>query len=177
MALVVEDGTGLTNANSFVSVADADTYLADRGRTAWAALTTQQKEAALINATDFLNAAFGWVGYRNTATQALAWPRTSYSPRIPAGVPVQVKQAVTRVADLAATEGASLFSAVSGSELVRRAQAGPVSVEFSDQALAVAATGRALMPWLNDLLAGLYTSSPDNAADSNGFSFLPVVRA
>lgn len=177
MALIAETGDGLANANSFVSVADADTYLADRGRTAWVALTTQQREYALIAATDYINSAFSFVGNRRTTTQALAWPRVSPGDwRTPAGVPVQVKQAVTRVADLAATEGLSLFGAVNGTDLVKRVQAGSVSVEFSDMGLSVSATGRAMMPWLSDLMAGLIVSGPDNVADANGFAMLPVVR-
>ena len=50
--MVVEDGTGLSNADSFVSVAYADTYFSTRGVSAWASLTN--KEALLIKATDYI---------------------------------------------------------------------------------------------------------------------------
>ena len=43
MSLIVEDGTGLAGAESYVSVTDADTYHDKRGNTAWATLTTAQK--------------------------------------------------------------------------------------------------------------------------------------
>lgn len=77
MAFVVEDGTGKTDANSYASVAAADSYAADRGITSWAALTTTAKQQALIKATDYLEATYqsAWKGYRNTLQQALAWPR------------------------------------------------------------------------------------------------------
>ena len=40
MALETETGTGSATAESFCSVADADTYHAARGTTLWATLTT-----------------------------------------------------------------------------------------------------------------------------------------
>ena len=77
MSFVVETGAGLSNANSYASVASADAYNSDRGYTDWAALTTGEKETALIRATDYLEATYreAWKGYRVKATQALSWPR------------------------------------------------------------------------------------------------------
>jgi len=77
MALVVEDGTAKTDAESYVSVADADTYFSNRGNAAWAALTTEQKEQALRKATDYLVAVYRlrWKGRRVSQDQALDWPR------------------------------------------------------------------------------------------------------
>lgn len=80
MAFVVEDGTGKSDANSYLSVADADSYHADHSASAsWTAATTEQKEKALRLATQYLDARYDgrWRGYQNTSTQALAWPRTS----------------------------------------------------------------------------------------------------
>lgn len=59
MALTVEDGTGLDNANSYVSIADANTYFADRGVTTWAALSDDAKEEALIKATEYADIRWG----------------------------------------------------------------------------------------------------------------------
>lgn len=76
MAFVVEDGTGLANANSYVSVADADAYFADRGIAAWTGSSTV-KEHALIRATDFIETVYGrrFRGSVVTDTQALSFPR------------------------------------------------------------------------------------------------------
>lgn len=76
--LVVEDGTAKSNANTYASVATADTYADDRGITSWATLTTTEKEVALIKGTDYLEATYrlAWRGFRKTGTQALSWPRT-----------------------------------------------------------------------------------------------------
>ncbi|HNY81066.1 MAG: hypothetical protein RBS72_22010 [Sedimentisphaerales bacterium] len=77
---VVEDGTGLSTANSYLSVADADTYHANITRsTNWSSATQTEKENALIVATQYLDIRFQgrWRGYRNTRSQALSWPRYS----------------------------------------------------------------------------------------------------
>lgn len=76
MALIVEDGTGLSNAEAFISVDDATTYLAARGSAdAWDAI--EDKEAALRLAADYMLQQYRmrWAGYRNSETQALDWPR------------------------------------------------------------------------------------------------------
>ena len=79
MALIVEDGTGLANSESYCSVAYADTRHANLGNTAWAALATADKEAALRRATNYMLQVYRqrWTGYRVKITpmQALDWPR------------------------------------------------------------------------------------------------------
>lgn len=77
MALVVEDGTGLSNAESYISVADAETRLGNLGDTTFAALSTAAKEQALRKATIYMEGAFRsrWKGTRLLRAQALSWPR------------------------------------------------------------------------------------------------------
>lgn len=75
---VVEDGTGKTNANSYLSVSDADTYHSNVTQSAaWAGAALATKQSALIVATQYLDARYGgiWRGYRANELQALAWPR------------------------------------------------------------------------------------------------------
>jgi hypothetical protein len=76
VALTVEDGTGLTDANAFISVAYADTYHSDRGNTNWTG-TTADKEAAIIKATDYVEKRFKFKfkGFRKNREQSLSWPR------------------------------------------------------------------------------------------------------
>lgn len=78
MTLVVENGTGLSNANSYASVATANAYATLRGLTAWTG-TDAVKESALVRATDYLEATYrnDWQGNRVSATQALSWPRAN----------------------------------------------------------------------------------------------------
>lgn len=76
MAIIVEDGTGLPNADSYISEADADAYFALLANSAWE--DVENKEGLLIAATRYMLQYFGgrWRGYRRTTTQALDWPRT-----------------------------------------------------------------------------------------------------
>jgi len=81
MALVVEDGSGKSDADAYVSADFADTYFTNRqGSTAWndSAVTDAQKEAAIRNATAYLDRRYNgnWVGRRVYREQALAFPRT-----------------------------------------------------------------------------------------------------
>ncbi len=77
MAIVVEDGTGLANADAALSVAEADAYHAQQGSSTWAAHTTQEKESAIIKATSYGIVVYDgwWRGQPKTTTQSLPWPR------------------------------------------------------------------------------------------------------
>jgi len=78
MALIVEDGTVVTGAESYITVTAADTYFSNRGDATWAALTATKKEEALRKATDYMTQAYRprWKGYRKDGTQLLDWPRS-----------------------------------------------------------------------------------------------------
>lgn len=78
MALIIEDGTGKADAESYISVADATVYHAARGNTAWETVADDTaREQLLRKATDFMVASYRerWDGYRKSTTQALDWPR------------------------------------------------------------------------------------------------------
>lgn len=78
MALVHEDGSGLANAESYLSVMDADTYWAAHGSpSTWPAVgvSVATKESALRYATRALEARYEWRGALRSTTQALDWPR------------------------------------------------------------------------------------------------------
>lgn len=77
--LVVETGEGLANADSYLSLAEAETRIAVRGApTEWTAATDGQKNdwlrrAAALGVDLMLEPLLA--GYRTTEIQALAWPR------------------------------------------------------------------------------------------------------
>lgn len=77
MAFVPEDGTGLPNANSYISVEYADAYFADRGNEQWLNLIETDKQIALVNASDYITYRYGTLfkGSQATETQGLVWPR------------------------------------------------------------------------------------------------------
>jgi len=138
MTLIVEDGTGKSNANSFVSVADASAYHTARGNSAWAALASDTiREQALIRATDYMEQAYRnrWAGYRVTSTQSLSWPRSwvpmedvdyisTYYPNDE--VPTLVANACAELALKAST--ATLLE--DQEQLVTSETVGPLSVEY-----------------------------------------------
>ena len=147
MSLIVENGQGLSNAESYISVVDADTYHSDRGNVDWAVLTTTEKEQLLRAATDYMVAVYRlrWDGYRYVNTQALDWPRiyvpvrdicsvNAYPQYVDFDVvPVQVKNACAEFALKAHTE--TLLSDLTQGTI--REKVGPIEVEydkFSSQA-------------------------------------------
>lgn len=77
MAIVVEDGTGVANANSFVTLDETEEYHETRGNSSWLSNTDDDaKEAAIIRASDFINT-LNFKGVRYTGDQALCFPRSN----------------------------------------------------------------------------------------------------
>jgi len=77
MAFIIEDGTGVADANSYGSVANYRAYWLDRGRD----LSGQPDpdiQGYLVRATDFIESNYGtrWRGSRSTLVQALGHPRS-----------------------------------------------------------------------------------------------------
>lgn len=81
MALIVENGTGLADAESYISVADCDALLLSWGRSTaeWEALTESAKEGLLRNSTMYIDSEYAlkFSGEVLNSTQALAWPRSN----------------------------------------------------------------------------------------------------
>lgn len=98
---VVEDGTGLAIATSYLSVEEADSYASFIGNTEWQALTIGDREKELILTTWFVDELLVWNGTPLTDTQALAFPRADlydrYNKEV-VGVPEKLKMAVMKLA-------------------------------------------------------------------------------
>ena len=79
--LVLEDGTQVALANTYALLATADPYHDLRGNVAWAAATVDERATALVNATQYLD--FRWTfigavtfpGETGVPGQGLEWPR------------------------------------------------------------------------------------------------------
>lgn len=69
--IIVEDGSGMTNSNSYVSEAELSSYAADRGIT-----VTGDADDLLIKAMDYLESQ-SFIGFKETKDQALQWPRAN----------------------------------------------------------------------------------------------------
>lgn len=153
MALTVETGTGSASSESFASVAQADTRLADLGFTNWATLSTTEKEQALRRATAFMEQTYRnrWKGTRLLRAQALSWPRYGVTfegfPVDSTTVPTEVVNTCIDLAFKAA--GADLLP--DQTRAVKREKVGPIEteyVEFASQGTRYASADGALSPFL-----------------------------
>lgn len=130
MTLIVETGAGLSNADSFVSVADADTYHTNFGNADWTG-TDAVKEVALRKATSVLSLGFDWDGSRASSTQSLAWPRSdvyAFGSLVSDDVvPTEVKNACAELALRALTE--DLLPDEEESKLKHRVKVGSLEEE------------------------------------------------
>lgn len=101
MALTVEDGTGLADANAYVDVAFVDAYAQDYGKTAWSnTLSAPQKEVHIRKATQFVDNVYLNDFKPSRKEQRLAFPAVEASIRgyKVEGIPVQLKEAVAELA-------------------------------------------------------------------------------
>lgn len=99
MVFIVEDGTGVADANSYASDTFADTYFQERAVEGWLgdALT---KQAALVRATDYLEQRFSsrFIGAPVDTAQSLSWPRTSAGDYTSGEVPLKLQRATCEYA-------------------------------------------------------------------------------
>lgn len=101
VALVVEDGTCVTGANSYISLEEAVKYQTERGRAEWLALDDDGRAASIVRATQYVDSLYVWKGRRKFREQELAFPRVMILDLdgFPVeGVPRQMKQAVLEAA-------------------------------------------------------------------------------
>ncbi|MFZ3286547.1 MAG: DnaT-like ssDNA-binding protein [Telluria sp.] len=164
MALIVETGAIVAGAESLCSVATADTYHSDRANTAWAALTTPNKEAYLRRATEYMTATYRkrWKGVRMSSAQTLDWPRgyvylepvitgaNQSFPNLVASniVPVEAQRACAELALKASS--ADLLADLS--QGVKSKKVGPIEITYderSPQTKRYVAVDRMLKPYLS----------------------------
>jgi hypothetical protein len=162
MTLIVEDGTGLLDAESLISVEEADVYHNKRGNTSWMDLSVPEKERRLRRANDYLTQTYRlqWKGYPVALDQTCDWPRIgvevsgSYEIVGFDTIPDPVKHAVAELA----------YRSMSGSlnpdqtQRVVREKVGPMEVEYdrySPVKTSFAAVSQYLMPYLRSGASGV----------------------
>lgn len=75
--MIVEDGTGLANSDSYISLVDAESYIASSffiGE--WSDLNSTQKENLLKTSSMYLDSFYSWYGEKAVETSGLRWPRS-----------------------------------------------------------------------------------------------------
>lgn len=88
------------NTNSYVEIADADTYFETRIDSAnWFDASDEIKEQALVTATQLVDD-HAWIGSAVSSSQALAWPRSNviyFDDRLGQQITVAEDEVPTRV--------------------------------------------------------------------------------
>lgn len=135
MAIVVEDGTGLNNSETYISVADFKTYWSERGQTI--TQPSGEIEQAMRRATEFLDLRWAphvW-GAGFTEDQALLFPNTQvqeYDALTPTPLPRDLVRAAAEYTYFALTNALDADIAVTdtGGGVKRlREKLGPIETE------------------------------------------------
>jgi hypothetical protein len=131
--LVVEDGSGVVDANSYTDLADARAYLALRGLAL--SVTDGTAETQLIRAMDYIEALRNeFQGVKTDSAQALQWPREGATldgaAIAPDAIPAVLWQAQARLAAYLA-DGVSLMPAGDGRAVTSESIAGAISVTYA----------------------------------------------
>lgn len=142
MAITVQTNDGLSTANSYVSVADFDSYLLERGIS-----VTTDSEQLLLRAMDVLDA-------KQYKSEYVKREQSTEWPRMGAGIPRAIKQAQILLAIM--SDSVDVFSA-SNEAATKREKVDAIEVEYFENQNAV--TGSPLMQTVNELLAPYLASS------------------
>lgn len=155
--MIVEDGTGLTDSNSYVSVDFADNYFLVRNVSEWNDLEISVKESALIRATDYVDNIFQWHGKKLSTEQALRFPRINlvdYEGNSINGIPNCLMQSVCDAA-LLIVKGTELFQTKEANGDVVSETIGQLSFTYSKTNKSDVA-GVSLYDSINTKLRGLF---------------------
>ncbi len=147
--LIVEDGSGVENANSYCDETDANAYFELRGNTAWTGISSspdQGKPAALIRATAAIDATYrSRFGGTKTGgrAQSLQWPRSgAYDAEgeliASDEIPQEVIDATCEAALRELAEPGSMMPDIAAGGVEKRIKAGSVEIERFGNAPAAA---------------------------------------
>lgn len=137
--MTVETGTGTTGADSYLDASAALVILEARGSgPAWDAAGDDEKAAALVKATAYIDGYYGgrYPGWRLNPAQGLMWPRAGAADRDGwplVGVPDPVKLATALAALRALTEDLAPDAARGGQ--VESVTVGPITKKFAASAV------------------------------------------
>lgn len=132
MTIIVEDGTNVADANSYVSVADLVAYAEERGIEL--PVDPAEQEVLLIKAMDYLESfETRFPGVRAYTGQMLAWPRYGAGYNYFPAMPDRLRKAQL-VAAVAAMEVDLLPVSAAATANATRKTVGPITVEYSSQA-------------------------------------------
>lgn len=152
ITIIVEDGSGVSGANSYVDLDTARAYAADRGRVL--PVDDEAAKALIIRSMDYLESFRAkFQGSKTLASNPLSWPRQCVvldgedwpDDEIPSLLTAAQNQIII---EAASTE---LMPTVTGA-FVTREKVGPIETEYS---AAVSTSGQPSMPAVDALLEPL----------------------
>lgn len=151
--VVVEDGSVVAGANSYVSETELAGYMAVRNASISGDLT-----ASLLKAMDYLET-LSFAGNKYSETQALQWPRYSVYidgyPLSSSDIPNELKQAQMRLAH-EIDQGNDPLETLA--RKVKREKVGPVEVEYDDSSASAA-----ILRSVNNMLRKILSTTSGNA--------------
>lgn len=136
VTLIVEDGTGRSDANAAISLETFKTYCDDRGKD-YSAYSDTLLNQAIIRASAFLVNAFVWAGNKvNRRDQKMAFPRYGVQDRegwflTLDEIPHEYTDACCELTFAEAVTPGTLTPSVIPSDQVRVEQIGPIRVEYA----------------------------------------------
>jgi len=139
MALIVEDGSGVSNANTYVDVDYVDSYCNLMNYTAWTdaedtPAETQKKESAIYRAMQFFES-LKYLGTKVEYTNPLSFPRQyiylETGDEFPTDeIPTELKNAVAEGAYLEYSSSGSLFVQGGDTKRVKRKKIDVLETEY-----------------------------------------------
>lgn len=121
--------------DSYLALGDADAYFAARNVTGWTEAPTVAREAALMQASAYIDGSYAFRGVIADPGQVLSWPRFDAwdsEGRLVAGIPRRVEHATAELA-LIALAGDLLPPRERGGKVLKET-VGPVEVEYAPDA-------------------------------------------
>ena len=153
MSLVIENGQGLSNSESYVDVDYVDAYFLKRGITEWAGLTN--REQLIVRAMDYIENNYTYQGTKLVSTQALQFPRLINGETV---YPIAIKNALCELA-LKANSGDLLQD--TGKTTIRE-KVGTLEVEYDanqDDLTSYNYVNKLLAPYLVSISSFSYSIS------------------
>ena len=157
MILLVEDGQGLPDSNSYISESDVMNLLPSSSLEEWNLLTQDERIDRLVAASQFIDISFEWVGTRKTLEQGFSWPRVGVSYQgheIPDDIiPQPIKKAVVMSLLIINDQGLEVFRST-GEAQVKREKFAVMETEYFDPK--ILDENKSGFDDINNLLRGFY---------------------
>lgn len=162
VTLIVEDGSGISDSNSYCDLDFALEYCVNHGYTSWIDMTEDEQKVYLIKGTSFVDNFYEWKGYKRTSVQSLEFPRNGLIDNNRTeilGIPNNLKKAVIEAGFINySSEVDNLFVSRDENGAIKRQKVDELEVEYFGESETAEAEAEYKTTYqvLNKLLKGLY---------------------